>query len=162
MTAARSIEDVDAFLEIAKCLSDIEMTDDQRRRLYVAMRLPDEVPDPAEPPTAAERMASVWAPFQGIVDYRERETESVLLTALEIALERYGADGEVFSANTVLPLLPEHRWHLAGRVIHQMRGKLEITGEENAALPSRRGSKIRTYRLRSAQEPVEDLAAEAG
>jgi hypothetical protein len=151
LTARHFARDADDFVMLADCLSDIELTEDQRRRLYEAMQIPEEPPEPAqpdpEPPSPAERMAAVWRPFQGIIDYRERETESVVLTALEIALERYGAGGEVFSANTVLHLLPEHQHHLAGRVIHQMRGKLEIAGEENSALPSRRSSKIRTYRL---------------
>lgn len=138
MTVARLARDADDFVMLADCLSAIELTEDQRRRFYAAMQ-------PADDPQA--RMMEFWAIADQIAAYRDRETETILRLALEIALERYGERGAEFSANTLIPLLPPHRQHLAGEVIQHMRSRLEATGREPSRVPSRKGSKVRTYRL---------------
>ena len=139
MTAARMAKDADDFVELSGYLLNFEITEDQGRRLYEAMR-------PKHDPL--ERMMAFWTPVGAMIEQRDRETETIVMTALEIALERYGAEGEVFSANTFLPLLPEHRRAMAGMVIQRMKPRLEPVGYEPSAVPSRRGSKVRTYRLR--------------
>ena len=135
MTASRVATDLDDFMALADCLSAIELTADQRRRLYDVMR--------QEPVDPQVRMMGFWEPMGAYFERRERETESILCTALEICLERFGEDGREFSVYTIMPLVPPYRRHLVTRAFRRMRDRIEPVDWEHPEGMRR----VRTYRL---------------
>lgn len=141
MIAARLATDADDFVNLADCLSEIELTEDQRRRLYEVMRPPPDDPQ--------ARLDGFWKHCDAIIDHRERETEAVIRTALELAVQVYGQNGAVFSVNILGPLVSPRHAPLAGLVIRSMarNSKIEPVGEEKGMLPGHKGGRVRTYKL---------------
>ena len=139
------------FAELADEISTTYLMEDERRLLYRRFR---ELITDTRTERARRAMHEAWeetCAYRGLSQIHSQDgVWAVWIHALSEALLAYAqaSPGITFSANTFLELVREEDRSWIGRMIQHMRPQLETTGWEKSAIPSRKLSGVRVYRLR--------------
>lgn len=105
---------------------------------------PDEVPEPSMTPEQA--MERAWEAMKpGLTDRILALWRDALVAASLVCLEM---GGEI-SANTIAGYVPEEYESLTGDVMKRLRPLMVVTGDEPAVVRSRKGSRVRTWKLKA-------------